>query len=174
MLSFLAAMVFVFFDKTNMVTKITLGALLGVLVFLIVVLLYMEWDGGSPRSGLFIFRKDLHTYIYTKYFQRSVKKSPGADGPKAGAAGKDGDSDVGTSTSAHVSIDFESASSTDVSSPPSVHSTNEKDNDATSNKALSMSSTSDSESSLKKRRWLPQWTLTRRGTMDSDTTLHQP
>ena len=51
MISFLAAMVFVFFDKTNLATKVTLGAILGVLLVMIAALLYLEWDNAAPWSG---------------------------------------------------------------------------------------------------------------------------
>lgn len=75
MISFLIAMVFVFFDKTNLATKVTLGAILGVLFIMIAALLYTEWDNAAPWSGFGIFIAELKKYV--KWLFERLKKPTG-------------------------------------------------------------------------------------------------
>lgn len=151
MITFLAAMVFVFFDKTNLATKVALGAILGVLVFLIVILLYMEWENDAPSTGLGICWRDFVKY-FKGFKKQGEEKQSGVNAP-----------DDKSMSEKVVDEDSKSIASSGMQ----IHVVDESPIDESS---------SVFSGSGKKRRpslWLTfsRKTGSRRGTMDSDQTL---
>lgn len=148
MITFLAAMVFVFFDKTNLATQIALGAILAVLALLIVILLYMEWEGQSPLAG---FRECWTSWLqYVKTFRERRREK------KSSIDESDPDT-VAKATEKVIEDDAKSAASTEIEV-----------------KVISPTGTDDSGSSAGRgspSRWWSRQSSVRRDTMDSDETL---
>lgn len=144
MISFLAAMVFVFFDKTNLATKVTLGAILGVLLVMIAALLYLEWDNAAPWSGFGIFLAELKKYV--KLPLERLKKPTRHD-----SEGDEGE----------IAIDVETDSTTVATSEPSLRSPDENESVSSWPQKLrrSMSSATTLEP---KRWWASRWWIFRR------------
>ena len=51
MITFLAALVFVFFDDTSVATRVSLGVVLGLLLSMVGLLLYLEREGTISNEG---------------------------------------------------------------------------------------------------------------------------
>lgn len=143
MITFLAAMVFVFFDKTNLATQIALGAILGVLALLIVILLYMEWEGQSPLAGLRECWSSWIHYVQSYRQRRTERKSSIAE---SDVAAKVIDDDAKSCASTQIEVKV-------------ISPTDTEDSESSFGK-ISPS-----------RWWGSRKSSTRRDTMDSDQTL---